>query len=887
MDLSNLIKWLLLGSLLFFIILLGDTQVRWIVAGLVAVYSVISYATNYKHSSSLVHHSISYLLILWICALVGVSVFSKSLPLSLEELPLYISSVVLFFAVYKGIESAQKNNSLENIAIILTAINFVLALFHIVLVVLSPLTTQFPGVSIFYSGYGHSHVSALHVILFPISWYISFKKLHKNVFTPFLLPFVISISIILSTGRLNILLLLVQLVVLSVSQFSFLTQKKHTSKLVVFVVLISFLALSVKSTFLPQFSWCSFLGEVKICRPYSGDYRLEYWKQAVSAVTSYPLTGYGPGTFLLISQKYRELPQMSSTYAHSVVLQQFSEGGILVGGIFVVLFLTIVKISVHSLSTRGSTQKEIGSYFALGLLSAAAIGLFDYDWNLFGFLSLVSVLLAAVLATSKRKAFKNNFVSEKILGLVIIIFSGVLLVGMSLFLYSKYLQTIPYFYYHRSLVDQHSSTFYDLYKNHADVLFERISAEENGLQRAKLKDHLFEIYPWMGIYNRSTQDYLLASSPIDAASAAQKAGEFAIVVNTKHPDYISAEVTSVIATEIVTAIIQSDFDTRSPVIEQLTVAKKLDKWILDRAVSDSLFSVDLGSARDKVTLAEWALNHREWLGSHLSSAEVSYVYAIEILAKVSELDYQTFVKYLSYWQTHDPGRIHVILDNLETYLSDKLRQANMQASTDEVFAVVEQWEVINTALADSFPLGAYSDFSFFGSEIISTANALADADAVGSGKLFNLAMARRPEALYENKLWISDKAKVQKTSPKILLDYFETLDFSKTDLINVPIQLPLLAYMVASQDYPSQEEDIVQVIQKIEPDGYWEQGVLPHYYLAHGEFERAEMEYKKCLMHFNQRHLQCQNGLELATQKIASDELLSDALTALQAQKTQ
>jgi O-antigen ligase len=76
--------------------------------------------------------------------------------------------------------------------------------------------------------------------------------------------------------------------------------------------------------------------------------RLPYWTQAIRSIQMNPWFGQGPGTFLLISKQFQKTPDTNSWFAHSYLLQTFSEVGVF--GFIAFIFLIVISLQASGIN---------------------------------------------------------------------------------------------------------------------------------------------------------------------------------------------------------------------------------------------------------------------------------------------------------------------------------------------------------------------------------------------------------------------------------------------------------------------------------------------------------------------------------------------------------
>src|SRR5579859_1120747 len=280
--------------------------------------------------------------------------------------------------------------------------------FCLIACVLAPLTLFFfffpdfakhlPDLNLLVANYGHNHAAIYFLFALPLTMCIWMENRHNR---SSLIPFLcVVIGLFFSFARVVTFLTCIELICL----FWLLTRRHLFSKkywlfLVPFVVLLSlFTFFSVSSQFVKE-DHCNLpIFQRQLCKPFASESRPEYWKQALAGIKAKPLTGWGGGTFSIISQKFQSDPYHFSTYPHNEYLEFFTDYGVVAGSIFLLFFFILVpnllKIFV---------QKKLSDEFFLSvsIMSLCVDAFFDYNWN---YISILSLFLIAVALVLKKKS---------------------------------------------------------------------------------------------------------------------------------------------------------------------------------------------------------------------------------------------------------------------------------------------------------------------------------------------------------------------------------------------------------------------------------------------------------------------------------------------------
>ncbi len=495
--------------LLLLQIILGESYLKLVLYGTWIIFFAC-YIQELNFETLQLYKTPIKLWILWLGLLLGSYIFTHNVPLSLIAVldQFFGFSVFIFFLTLKDRFIPTK------FILVATLMVFAVATVVSMAILIFPgWGSLLPGMNLLYPSYGHNHLAAALLMVLPLSWWFSFK--HKRTYF-ILLPIVLTIGLLVSFGRVAVLIGVVQLLVLGYYAFS----KKVQFSTVMWRALIIFsVLLVVKLLFQSFFSVSSVLRtdvlcpfpslERQLCKSMSEEPRLYYWKQAVQAISQYPWTGYGPGTFALINAKYQQVPQLKTLHAHNEYLQNIAEVGSIGGLSFILLiFVSIYKLYVRVHKNYFSTENEsYVPFLFMGLLSICLNNFFDYDWHF----SAVLLMTALFFGLS----FKQQLVSSqtvittaftnwtRIFALTVgvaVVFFAVLNFSTNMFIQQKKesiaFKIFPYFFtqynaflYGDTLTNTQIEIFRKIYKNHSSQYSNRKLSDEE-------IEHLILIDPW-------------------------------------------------------------------------------------------------------------------------------------------------------------------------------------------------------------------------------------------------------------------------------------------------------------------------------------------------------------------------------------------------------
>lgn len=470
------------------------------------------------------------LLGVWILFLLSILfsfVFSHNIPVSLDKVVLFFFCFISFFFFYLLRSSTLKKNlliSFLQICLVLVVLSYGVQIFD-------TLGNRLPGMNVIYPTYGHNHISALILLFLPLSWYFAVlqqKKTFPNKLSRFsrlwlLLPVFFTLSLLITYGRTSLALGFFQFILLiSFLKNEFNFKAKATflgiiGMLFCFILVIKVIfSLSFASSFTDIF--CSVPSmKTRLCKPISSEVRPSYWLQAFRATKDYPWTGYGPGTFQLISTKYRQLPYINSAYAHNVFLQQFAELGIFGGTAFTVLMVYMLyKAYVVVRKEKGLTLKK--SVF-IGIVFSYLNSFFDFDWSFIGLFLLCLLGLAYVLspAVSEKKDSKklSKYLKIKMVGVGgLILFFGLISFVTEVLIrlnypnlaisFFPYISSQQYLYSQKNISKDQLSRLMKIYQfdsKFLQTIREKKKIQLTAEEQVKLLTEIDQIDPWYQVYN--------------------------------------------------------------------------------------------------------------------------------------------------------------------------------------------------------------------------------------------------------------------------------------------------------------------------------------------------------------------------------------------------
>ncbi len=392
----------------------GETaQSFWIVGAMVLL--LLPYIKEAKNLpvSAQSQWLVSLLFIAW----VWLSLFwSISLPLSISR-AIFISLGLLIFWFFRT--RHEEFFSLNITSFFLLSIGATLAIFQLVSLVWPLLISRLPPVSLLATTYGHAHTSALLLLSLPLAIHAVIQKKKLG----WLLLLLYAAALISSFGRITILLTISEFLgcmYLFRSQISLRTRVTLRWLTVLFGALLLVMA---AFSLIPQLSY----GEkcvvpilrIKLCKSVIDESRPEFWHQAITAVIQRPLTGWGGGTFSIISRQLADLGTSYSAFAHNEHLQIAEEYGLIGLVLFLIVLYFPARVIITSV-TKYRVAHPLVVCLSIGWIALSADALFDYNWNFYAIWLSYMIVAAAVMRQVESERFPAHLshrgkVSEEII----------------------------------------------------------------------------------------------------------------------------------------------------------------------------------------------------------------------------------------------------------------------------------------------------------------------------------------------------------------------------------------------------------------------------------------------------------------------------------------
>jgi O-antigen ligase len=450
------------------LLILGDSYLKWflwgflglvwLVVGLTGMLKKRSRASvaDERLSGQLPAVSSLYLFFtLWLMWS-GVSLWwSQYVPLGLGRLTQIMTGMIgleigrWLVRGYGQQSSHGETDVFKRFALGMTLLGWVLALGAVFFMVFPIWAQLLPGFNILVATYGHNHVAAFFILALPVQMWLTVVSLEEitkklsgqkkidwkekwqarlemgGLFLIMAIPVLIMAT---SFGRVAMLVGLGQLlgwlvVVEWLQKKKVLVISLLVSKLmrlllaglaiVLASVLIAMLVTSAFPQLLPDDFCATSPYKIQLCKSFKEEGRLAYWHQGWESFRQWPWTGYGLGTFALVSIRFRLAVWQATSYTHNEYWSQFVETGVLGGVLFLGLMVSAVWVVVVAIRRLMAAQVTTARLSSSGLttqmvllfvvsLSLSWLGMmvnvfFDFDWSFSG-LWLLSWMMMGMMA---------------------------------------------------------------------------------------------------------------------------------------------------------------------------------------------------------------------------------------------------------------------------------------------------------------------------------------------------------------------------------------------------------------------------------------------------------------------------------------------------------
>jgi len=527
------LSWLLL-------LLLGESYFNYFLWGLITIaLALFSSEMRWRRVFDKL-----WILIAWFVFLIGLAlsfVFSISLPLSLQAAGELLFTTIIFWHFFLLDEKFMPSKYLLKFLLLIGLVMvFISLLFQA-----SPQWANYlPGLNLLYATYGHNHLSAFLLLLLPFSWWFSISKYNqeKNHIW-WLLPTLFSLTLLVSFGRVATFIGLIQFLVIWKKMPTGIAKKIKILPIFIttlFVgVIMSKLFFSIATTLYSDFSCPVKILENRLCKPLSKEPRPEYWRRTVEMIKNKPIWGSGPGTFKILEKKYHLNPFTGSSYAHNDYLQLLAELGLVGGGLFISLMVSLL-IGGYRLQRTARSYSWQNAVF-IGVASIYADVLFDFDWNFVSLLGLTALFLALLLKQKKttKNKLKHSFpliytrIFYYTISLFVVIITGIYFSSELLIRSNKVsaaFDFFPYFHWHRKIFETNTTLdssqkkeLIEIYSSHPEAYRSLSSMVDDPSYEQALKERWAELDPWQFInqdlvsYYVDREEWIEADKNLDIA----------------------------------------------------------------------------------------------------------------------------------------------------------------------------------------------------------------------------------------------------------------------------------------------------------------------------------------------------------------------------------
>ena len=885
--------------LLLITLLLGESFLRFIIFGLWGMFVVLqTKVIDFPQLARFRWISGSWIFLLW--GILLSFIFSHSTASSLDSFSMWGVGFLLFH--FFLLARTKNYFTSEHFELGVLLISVVMTAIGTVFFFLPELASRLPGMNIFHATYGHNHLAALLLLALPLSFHRlirNFSVKNKSNFGFELLIFlIIFLGILFSFGRTVYVLTFVELAGLLWIFWDKLKKQKpislylQVSLAVSAIVIVTYFASSLLPSFLPNYSCPTFFQKVKMCKNLQTEGRWQYWQQGLRSFRDFPLSGYGPGTFSLLSKRYQQNQGLYTAYAHNFFIQQLAETG-LVGVIPLLILLTSIIIYIWQQKLFCSDGQKV---IILVLIVSAANSSLDFDWSFGGIFFLTLILLAMLLRSDDPPTPKNNSFEFSLYKLffwlvafftlsvfVISTFTEVLVWQKK---YNSILHTFPYFSSQRLLFLEQPLDLSDRQKllsiYHSDSSMRNRLAKLDELSSSELFGFLFrqfELDPWSAIQPTTFYDnYVQRLSLENQQILLEKKMLFIYEKKIKNTLPLTYDQERDIVQQFLQFSDQlvADHEFRQ-IGKNYVLAHKFFNWCLS---DHRPFFLDyqLTSEERRQFLQEINFVPGHFFGAYASEYAEEYFTLLDSeWSDLSVEEKQMLIGRILDSASWDLGRVSEVIKELSKKTWEN------QTEIDDKIVTMNNWSAMNQQLTSfsSYPIEEinWDNQDQFVRHLVKTANlAIEDqSDIEIIGNFYQQAMKFYPWILYEEKHWMDFVEWTELPIDKLKIYADQAIGWQADQIgwkVKEHVQMyQTLANWEIDQQQWSEAEKYLSAMQRVEGGVYWSKTQLGHFYLLRGEFEKAVQEYEQCLAESNNDHYECSVGLELARQKQQTAEL--------------
>lgn len=389
---------LLFSGLFFILILLGETSIGIAILGLIGIiyliYQTLFFDKAKRSQSNRVHTVAIVLFFLFYLGSFLSLFFTASVPLTINKwILMSISVLTLEFFYFSEKKELPVDLILYQLLIVGINVGILCSMFFLFPV----LAKHLPAMNLLFATYGHNHASIIFLFCVPIAFYIAQKNTFKRVW---LLPLLfLFLNLLISFARVDIVIGTIELGIFIFFQKQNRSLRSLWSWKTGAVGVLALILIGISLTKIKPWQLCvSSTIKHQICKDLNTEYRLEYWQEAVKGITEKPLTGWGGGTFSIISARKAKYPYYYAAYAHNEYLQLLSEYGMLLSLSF---FLFLIYVLGIGLSIKRDFSKPM-IYLVMSFVALLIDALFDYNWN-FSAIWLLLIISSALILREQQE----------------------------------------------------------------------------------------------------------------------------------------------------------------------------------------------------------------------------------------------------------------------------------------------------------------------------------------------------------------------------------------------------------------------------------------------------------------------------------------------------
>lgn len=402
-SVSQVVFFLLFFGMIFLLLIFGETTVGILFLGLLVSLCVM--AARHVQLERVEKFK-------WPLVLFGAFVISTflsllttvSIPLTVNAAMFYGASYVVFFFL---LTSDPRWLPTQLFLVGSSILTVIFAALTILYTLFPHLAVSLPSVTLLTAQYGHNQAAVLFLLMLPILWH--FADTYRS-FMSKLGVVVVCVALILSFSRISSILTVAELIFLL--QLTKDRTLRTLGKILLTVLVLAVIFVGVLSVYGRQVkSSCVIpLFQSQLCKPIHTELRPAYWSQAVRATLDSPLSGWGGGTFSLLSPLYQKKYGEFSGYAHNEVLQAFAEYGFF-GGVSFGLFIGCLLLKAASILRRN--KQTLLLKMSLAVIAVVITSFFDFGWHMIGlwlfFLVIVALWLREDFSESKSNLGSTTF----------------------------------------------------------------------------------------------------------------------------------------------------------------------------------------------------------------------------------------------------------------------------------------------------------------------------------------------------------------------------------------------------------------------------------------------------------------------------------------------